>query len=179
MDHPSSDLPELRQSSAHPLPRHARERVVTFIVIGFVLLYALWSLRVHSPLQRFPVVSEPTTEGTLSPEIIPLVTGEEPVTEIFIGAGCPVCHTIPGIPGANGRVGPRLNLGTTGEQRISDPRYGGQATTVHDYVIESVLEPGRFLVPGYPDRTMPTWYGTKLSALALMKIATYLEQQTE
>jgi len=53
------------------------------------------------------------------------------------------------------------------------------ARTVHDYVIESVLEPGRFLAPGYPDRVMPTWYGAKLSALALEKIATYLEQQTE
>jgi hypothetical protein len=42
-----------------------------------------------------------------------------------------------------------------------------------------VLEPGRFVVPGYPDRTMPAWYGSKLSALALEKIAAYLEQQTE
>ena len=70
-------------------------------------------------------------------------------------------------------------LGTTGALRIKDPEYDGQAKTVHDYVIESVLEPGRFLVSGYPDRTMPTWYGAKLSALALEKIATYLEQQTE
>lgn len=111
--------------------------------------------------------------------MIPLVTDDEPISEVFMRAGCPVCHTIPGIPGANGQVGPRLILGTTGALRINDPGYGGQATTVHDYAIESVLEPERFLVAGYPDRTMPTWYGTKLSALALEKIATYLEQQTE
>jgi hypothetical protein len=86
---------------------------------------------------------------------------------------------IPGIPGASGQVGPRLTLGTTGGQRLKDPGYRGQAKTVHDYVVESVLEPGRFVVPGYPERTMPTWYGSKLSALALEKIATYLEHQTE
>jgi len=87
--------------------------------------------------------------------------------------------TIPGIPGANGQVGPRLILGTTGEQRLRNPEYGGQAKTVHDCVVESVLEPGRFVIPGYPERTMPTWYGSNLSALALEKIATYFAQQTE
>lgn len=111
--------------------------------------------------------------------MVPLVTGEEPVIDIFTRAGCPVCHTIPGIPGANGQVGPRLVLGTTGAQRLKDPGYKGQAKTVHDYVVESVLEPGLFVVPGYPERTMPAWYGSKLSALALEKIAAYLEQQTE
>jgi len=60
---------------------------------------------------------------------------------------------------------------------LADPAYHGHAKTVHDYVIESVLEPGLFVVPGYPTSTMPTWYGAKLSALAMEKIASYLEQQ--
>jgi hypothetical protein len=60
---------------------------------------------------------------------------------------------------------------------LNDPAYQGHAKTVHEYVIESVLEPGLFVVPGYPAGTMPTWYGAKLSALALEKIASYLEQQ--
>jgi hypothetical protein len=60
---------------------------------------------------------------------------------------------------------------------LVDPTYRGHAKTVHDYVVESVLEPGLFVVPGYPSGTMPTWYGAKLSALALEKIASYLERQ--
>jgi hypothetical protein len=60
---------------------------------------------------------------------------------------------------------------------LADPTYRGRAKTVHEYVIESVLEPGVFVVPGYPSGTMPTWYGAKLSALALEKIASYLERQ--
>ena len=116
--------------------------------------------------------------GALSPERIPLVTGEEPIADIFARAGCVVCHTIPGIPGANGQVGPPLALGTTGEQRIRDPSYRGQAKTVREYIVESVLDPRQFIVQGYPALTMPTWYGSKLSALALEKIVFYLEQQT-
>ncbi|MGQ0667944.1 MAG: hypothetical protein ACT4O4_13000 [Nitrospiraceae bacterium] len=156
-----------------------RERVVTLVIIGLVLLYALWTIRSQSQVDTPAVTGESTQTHALSPELIPLVTGEESIIEIFTRAGCPVCHTIPGIPGANGQVGPRLNLGTTGMWRISDPGYQGQARTVRDYIVESVLEPGRFLVPGYPDRTMPTWYGSKLSALALEKIASYLTQQAE
>ena len=62
--------------------------------------------------------------------------------------------------------------------RLADPAYQGHAKTVREYVIESVIEPGLFVVSGYPAGTMPTWYGAKLSALALEKIAAYLERQS-
>jgi hypothetical protein len=110
--------------------------------------------------------------------MVPLVTGDEPISAVFTRAGCPVCHRIPGISGADGRVGPPLLLGSTGPERLRDPAYRGQAKTIHDYVVESVMEPGVYVVPGYPANTMPTWYGAKLSALALEKIAAYLERQT-
>lgn len=47
---------------------------------------------------------------------------------------------------------------------------------MHEYVVESILSPGAYVVPGYPGRPMPAWYGQKLSAEALEKIAVYLEQ---
>jgi len=178
MDSPSSNSPESRQRSSRS-PLKTQQRVVVLVVLGLVLLSALWALRAPSPARTPQVADGSVAAGTLSPEKVPLVTGEEPIVDIFIRAGCPVCHTIPGIPGANGQVGPRLALGTTGEQRLRDPSYRGQAKTVHDYIVESVLEPGRFVVPGYPERTMPIWYGSKLSALALEKIAAYLAQLTE
>ena len=148
-------------------------------VVGLVLLYALWTLRAPSPSSGVPDAVATAATGALSPERIPLVTGDEPIADIFTKAGCVVCHQIPGIPGANGQVGPPLLLGTTGKQRLHDPEYRGQAETVHEYVVESVVEPRRFIVQGYPAETMPTWYGSKLSALALEKIAAYLEQQTD
>ncbi len=132
-------------------------------------------------LQNPPASLQKGDEAVLSalaPETIPMVTGDEPLGELFTRPGCPVCHVIPGIPGAHGRIGPPLLLGLTGEQRLKDPGYQGVAATVHDYIVESVLEPQRFVVSGYPEHTMPTWYGAKLSALALEKMASYLERQT-
>lgn len=178
MDSPSSKQTESNRSGTDA-PSPLKERVITFAIIGAVLLYALWTLRVAGSEQDRPVEPEAAVMATVSPDKVPLTTGEEPIAEIFTRAGCPVCHVIPGIPGANGQVGPTLVLGTTGPQRIQSPNYKGQAHTVHDYVVESVLDPERFIAPGYPRRTMPAWYGSKLSALALEKIAVYLEQQTE
>jgi len=177
MDLPIPDPPQKHDQPSHASSR-LTERAVILAMISLVLLSALWALREDTP-SGVPVrTPDAVPETALSPEMIPLTTGEEPIADIFVRAGCPVCHVIPGIPGANGRVGPALVLGTTGAQRLSNPAYSGSAKTVHDYIIESVLEPERFIAPGYPTQTMPLWYSTKLSALALEKIAAYLEKQT-
>lgn len=154
----------------------ARDRFVVWIAISLVLLSAVWALR-STPASRSNAGQ--STSFILTPEMIPLVTGDEPIIDMFTRAGCPVCHVIPGIPGADGRVGPPLVLGTTGPERLNDPTYRGNGKTIHEYIVESVLEPQRFIVQGYPEHTMPGWYGSKLSALALEKIASYLERQTE
>jgi mono/diheme cytochrome c family protein len=130
------------------------------------------SAPVPPPNQQLP----PTT---LEPGSVPLVTGEEPIQEQFVRAGCPVCHTIPGIAGAQGRVGPLLLLGKTGPARLADPRYAGRAKTVREYIVESIVAPQDYIVPGFPDRTMPPWYGSKLSAAALDQMAAYLEAITD
>ena len=151
------------------------ERFITPLIVIALLLGTWLALR---SINSSSVTPAPVSSVVaLAPDMVPLVTGDEPIAEIFMRAGCLVCHTVPGIPGADGRVGPPLLLGATGPLRLADPAYRGHARTVHDYVIESVLEPGLFVVPGYPAGTMPTWYGAKLSALALEKIASYLERQ--
>jgi hypothetical protein len=151
------------------------ERLITPLIIVVLIVGTLLALRSTQSPPVTPVPVPPVV--ALVPEMVPLVTGDEPIREIFTKAGCAVCHIVPGIPGADGRVGPPLQLRTTGPVRLADPTYRGHATTVHEYVVESVIEPGVFVVPGYPAGTMPTWYGAKLSALALEKIASYLEQQ--
>lgn len=170
------DQPESSVSS--PRAPQPPERAAILTVMGLVLLYALWMLRTPQTPSIGPAVAKSVGTTSLTVEMIPLVSGDEPIVEIFTKAGCPVCHTIPGIPGAVGQVGPPLTLGMTGGQRLADPSYQGRASTVHEYVVESVVDPSVFVVPGYPERTMPGWYGEKLSALALQKIAEYLEHQT-
>ena len=151
------------------------ERFITPLIVIALLLGTLLALRSTNSALVTPVPVSLVV--ALAPDMVPLVTGDEPIAEIFTRAGCAVCHTVPGIQGADGRVGPPLILGITGPMRLADPAYRGHAKTVHDYVIESVIEPGVFVVPGYPAGTMPIWYGAKLSALALEKIASYLERQ--
>jgi len=72
-----------------------------------------------------------------------------------------------------------LTLASNGPKRLADPNYGGEAKTVHDYIYESILSPGAYVVPGFPDHVMPRWYGQKLSAGALEKIAAYLESLSD
>lgn len=153
-----------------------QDRVAILVTVSVVLATVVWALREPPPSRPR---SDETATDALTSEKIPLVTGDESLVDIFTRPGCPVCHIIPGIPGATGQVGPPLVLGTIGAQRLKDPGYRGYAKTVHEYIVESVLEPQRFVVRGYPGDTMPPWYGSKLSALALEKIAAYLERQTE
>ena len=108
-----------------------------------------------------------------------LATGEEPVDQIFAKAQCVVCHTIPGIPGAAGTVGPKLVEKTNAPTRMKDPAYKGGAKTVREYITESVISPGTYVVKPFPDGVMPKVFGQKLSAGALNKIVDYLSQLEE
>ncbi len=126
-----------------------------------------------SPSQA-STMNPPSQEIVLS-STVPLSTGDEPIDQLFIQSGCAVCHTIPGIDPAKGREGPILVLGINGPKRLADPNYQGTATTVREYIMESILNPGAYVVSGYPDRVMPRWYGKKLNAKALDRIASYLE----
>lgn len=119
------------------------------------------------------------SEADISPDTIPLSTGDESISQLFVQSGCAVCHTIPGIEAAKGKQGPKLVLGINGRKRLTDPNYTGTATTVREYITESILNPKAYVVPGYPDMVMPRWYGRKLNAKALDRMTSYLENLPE
>ena len=99
------------------------DRRVNILVLSAIVLGLLWSFL---STRQSPI--ENTREHPLVVvEMVPLVSGEETTALIFTRAGCPVCHRIPGIAGADGRVGPPLLLGSTGPQRLRDPAYQGRA----------------------------------------------------
>lgn len=105
-----------------------------------------------------------------------LADGSETVDQIFAKAQCVSCHTIPGIPGATGTIGPKLEEGTNAPLRLKDPEYKGTAKTTPEYIMESVVSPSAYVVKPFPDNTMPKVFGQKLSAGALKKIVDYLSQ---
>ena len=105
-----------------------------------------------------------------------LADGTEPVDQIFAKAQCVVCHTIPGIPGAVGTQGPKLEEGTNAPLRLKDKDYKGTAKSTPEYIMESVVSPSTYIVKPFPDNLMPKVFGQKLSAGALKKIVDYLSQ---
>jgi len=108
-----------------------------------------------------------------------LATGEEPITDLFMKAGCPACHTIPGIKDAVGKVGPLLMEGSSAPKRMKDPGYQGKAKSTREYITESILKPSAYVVKDFPDNQMPKDFGLKLSAGAVNKIVDYLSQVKE
>jgi cytochrome c2 len=118
-------------------------------------------------------------EKAAGPASALMADGSEPVDQIFAKAQCVACHTIPGIPGATGTIGPKLVEGTNAPMRIKDKEYKGTAKSTTDYIMESIVAPSAYVVKPFPDNTMPKVFGTKLSAGALKKIVDYLSQTYE
>ncbi len=174
--------------SNQPKPSGGRESFLVFLVVGCGLLATLSWNSVMQPgsSQEEQVTSK--ADGLQSSVRskkngkavalidVPLATGHEPIEKLFVQSGCAVCHTIPGIEPAQGREGPKLVLGVNGPIRLADPNYQGTAESVREYIQESILNPGAYVVPGYSDRVMPRWYGKRLNAKALDRIARYLEE---
>jgi len=110
------------------------------------------------------------------------VTGTEPIDQMINTLGCPLCHTIPGIEGAVGELGPRLHEKTNAPKRIKDPNYKGHAKNTKEYVKESILTPGAYVVfneeagESFPDGLMPTTFGQMLSVQALDKLVDFISQ---
>ncbi len=94
----------------------------------------------------------------------------EDLTKVALAAiqkgGCGACHTIPGVPNAQGNIGP--NLGTVAkaaEDIIKSPDYKGKAKTAADYIRESIVDPNVYVVPECPggpcqSGMMPAFKGT-------------------
>lgn len=108
-----------------------------------------------------------------------LASGEETLVEMFDIAQCGACHTIPGIPGANGTMGPKLVMKTLGPRRLNDRAYRGKTSTVREFVTESILDPSIYVTPSYPDNVHPKVYGQKLTALAVTRMVEYLSEIAE
>jgi hypothetical protein len=110
------------------------------------------------------------------------VTGKEDIQVIINKLGCPLCHTIPGVEGAVGELGPKLHEKTNAPNRIKDPNYKGKATNTKEYVRESILNPSAYVVfdevagEAFPDGLMPTTFGEQLSVAALDKLVDFISQ---
>jgi hypothetical protein len=75
--------------------------------------------------------------------------------EVYRAQYCGLCHALTAA-GTTGIFGPvHDGMGTLAAQRIADPAYSGAATTAAEYIRESIVEPRRYLVPGYEAASQP------------------------
>lgn len=97
------------------------------------------------------MVGELEVSGTLLSEASDENLGDQVAARAFQTGGCAACHTIPGVPGAVGNLGPDLtSIGEIAAERFQDEAYTGSATTVKDYLRESVETPGAYVVKDCP-----------------------------
>ncbi len=94
--------------------------------------------------------------------------------QIYQEQGCIGCHQLDAA-NANGQTGPTHNgMGAITEERMSDGTYTGEATTAEEYMHESIVNPGAFLVEGYQN-IMPAY--SQLSEDQLNALVQMLLQQ--
>jgi len=128
-----------------------------------------------APPPPSPTPPAPAAEPTPTPA--PAAAAPEPskiVEDILINYGCAGCHTLQGVSGMTGAVGPDLTrMGAVAAERIQDPNYTGSATTPEEYIRESIVNPGAYVVEGFPP-VMPADFATLLSQEELDLLVEYL-----
>jgi cytochrome c2 len=109
-----------------------------------------------------PVVLGLLAASALAESSFPLVGSPARGAQLIVQKGCGACHTIPGIEGADGLVGPPL---TKWSRRIF---VAGLLRNTQQNVAAWVLEPQHFV----PGNAMPS---TGLTASEALDVAAYLE----
>jgi cytochrome c553 len=97
-----------------------------------------------------------------SPATDPIARGRQ----VYRTLGCANCHE-GSISNLVRPVGPPLNeIGLVGRKRIP-------GMSAEDYIVQSITDPGAFVVPGYPD-SMPRALSKDLSPEDLAALVAYL-----
>jgi nitrite reductase (NO-forming)/hydroxylamine reductase len=110
---------------------------------------------------------------------------KELAAQAFQKGGCVACHTIPGIPGAVGSIGPNLgDIGKAAQELIDKGEYKGAAKTAAEYISESILNPDAFISPTCPGGpcgkgVMPASLAQVLNTEELNAVVGYLAAQPD
>jgi cytochrome c peroxidase len=150
-----------------PLDEAQVKAIVTYLVTLGVTGEAVAEVEAEAE----PVTEVELPAVALDPILEPVAPAEFALA--FNRGGCAGCHTIPGIPGADGQVGPDLSeIGSTASTRISGSSAG-------EYIRESILDPNAFIAPecptgGCPENVMLQTFAESLSQADLDLIVSYL-----
>jgi cytochrome c oxidase subunit II len=93
-----------------------------------------------------------------------------PGLAVFQEFGCGGCHTLQGVAGASGNVGPDLDKLKDQAAKANQP--------LAAFIEESIVKPQAYLEPGYPD-AMPHDFGTSIPPDKLNQLVQYLEESAK
>lgn len=91
-------------------------------------------------------------------------------TQVRSRLGCASCHAGGAQAPATEGTGSRLEA-----ERLTLPQFAGY--TVDQYLVESIVNPGAYVVDGYAAGVMPAEYGNQLSIQDIADIIAYLKAQ--
>jgi mono/diheme cytochrome c family protein len=100
--------------------------------------------------------------GTAAPATDPIARGRQ----VYEAQSCATCHE-PGLLNLWRPVGPPLDHVAT----VAEGRRPG--VPAGEYIRQSIVDPGAYVVPGYPD-SMPRGLGERISAADLDALVAYL-----
>jgi cytochrome c2 len=94
--------------------------------------------------------------------------------------GCHDNNTYPNVNGPEFAAGEDLPpIIERSELRIADPAYTGRATSGQEYIIESILDPATYLLPGDWLEVMPDTYHEELTTQDLADLVAWIETFSE
>ena len=156
-------------SREEPFEIRLSQRPLPNILLGWVLLWLMSALLLT--IYPFPTRAAMTPQRSRPP----YMAAQAPAAELLVNNGCGGCHTIEGVEGMAGTVGPDLSqIGANAAQRLEDPAYTGSATTVEAYIRESIVQSDLFVVGDYPAGVMPLTFGDTLSSEELDMMVNFL-----
>ncbi len=173
-------------SREEPFEIGVSERPLPNILLGWMLLWLMSALLVtvypfptraamNPQRSRPPYIAVEATSSQADGEGSSISAEDAAAAELLVNNGCGGCHTIQGVEGMAGVVGPDLSqAGATAAQRLEDPAYTGSATTVEAYIRESIVESDLFVVADYPASVMPLTFGDTLSPEDLDTMVNFL-----
>ena len=92
---------------------------------------------------------------------------------VFAASGCVACHVVEA--DATEVIGPNMvGLGSRAAAAIEAADYTGEATTVEEYIRESILNPQIYLSPDYAP-VMPVTYQDSLTEEEIDQLVEYLQ----
>ena len=110
-------------------------------------------------------------EGTLPTQqtTAPTLAKGDPAAgkKVFAAQGCGGCHTFTPA-GSKGQIGPDL------DNLAADAKKAG--VPLDQYIKDSIVDPDKYIVPGYQKGVMPTNFGQSLGQQGVQALVQYLQR---